>query len=314
MGRALSGDLRLRVLKASAEGMSARQAAARFGVGVSSAIRWIARAKIGELAPRPQGRRRASSLDAHEAFIGGLIEERKDITLNEMVERLLAEQSVRISRSALSAWLRGRGWTFKKKSAHALEQDRPDILKRRRAWFEGQLDLDPAKLVFIDETGLSTKMARLRGRAPRGERCRAGVPHGHWKTTTFTGALRLTGMTAPFVYDGAMNGNVFLAYVEQVLVPTLSKDDIVVMDNLPAHKAGGVRDAIEAAGASLLYLPPYSPDFNPIENAFAKLKALLRAKAERTITALWNTVGSVLDLFTPAECANYFKAAGYDPD
>ena len=168
--------------------------------------------------------------------------------------------------------------------------------------------------MFIDETGLSTKMARLRGRALRGERCRAGVPHGHWKTTTFTGALRLTGMTAPFVYDGAMNGTVFLAYVEQVLVPTLSKDDVVVMDNLPAHKAAGIRDAIEAAGASLLYLPPYSPDFNPIENAFAKLKALMRAKAERTIAGLWDTVGAILERFTPDECANYFKAAGYDPD
>lgn len=157
-------------------------------------------------------------------------------------------------------------------------------------------------------------MARLRGRAPRGERCRAGVPHGHWKTTTFTGALRLTGMTAPFVYDGAMNGNVFRAYVEQVLVPTLLPGDVVVMDNLPAHKAAGVREAIERVGARLLFLPPYSPDFNPIENAFARLKALLRAKAERTIAALWNTVGSIVDLFTPAECANYFKAAGYDPD
>jgi len=157
-------------------------------------------------------------------------------------------------------------------------------------------------------------MARLRGRSPRGERCRAGVPHGHWKTTTFTGALRLTGMTAPFVYDGAMNGNVFRAYVEQVLVPTLSEGDIVVMDNLPAHKAAGIRDAIEAAGATLMFLPPYSPDFNPIENAFAKLKALMRAKAERTITALWDTVGSVVQLFSPAECANYFKAAGYEPD
>jgi transposase len=168
--------------------------------------------------------------------------------------------------------------------------------------------------VFIDETGLSTKMARLRGRALRGERCRAGVPHGHWKTTTFTGALRLTGMTAPFVYDGAMNGTVFLAYVEQVLVPTLRPGDVVVMDNLPAHKAAGVRGAIDAVGASLLYLPPYSPDFNPIENAFSKLKARLRAKAERTIAALWDTVGSLIDLFTPTECANYFKAAGYGPD
>ena len=195
-----------------------------------------------------------------------------------------------------------------------MEQNRPDVLKRRRAWFDGQLDLNPAKLVFIDETGLSTKMARLRGRAPRGERCRAGVPHGHWKTTTFTGALRLTGMTAPFVYDGAMNGNVILAYVEQVRVSALAAGDVVIMDNLPAHKAAGVRDAIEVAGASLLYLPPYSPDFNPIENAFAKLKALLRAKAERTIAALWDAVGPLLDLFTQAECANYFKAAGYDPD
>ncbi len=187
-------------------------------------------------------------------------------------------------------------------------------MKRRRAWFEGQLDLDPAKLVFIDETGLSTKMARLRGRAPRGERCRAGVPHGHWKTTTFTGALRLTGMTAPFVYDGAMNGNVFLAYIEQVLVPTLSRGDVVVMDNLPAHKPASVRDAIEKAGAKLIFLPPYSPDFNPIENAFSKLKALLRAKAQRTIKALWDAVGPLLDAFTPTECANYFRAAGYEPD
>jgi transposase len=157
-------------------------------------------------------------------------------------------------------------------------------------------------------------MARLRGRALRGERCRAGVPHGHWKTTTFTGALRLTGMTAPFVYDGAMNGVVFLAYVEQVLAPTLTPGDVAVMDNLPAHKSGGVREAIEAAGANLMFLPPYSPDFNPIENAFAKLKALLRARAERTIAALWDTVGALVDLFTPTECANYFKAAGYEPD
>lgn len=121
-------------------------------------------------------------------------------------------------------------------------------------------------------------------------------------------------MTAPFVYDGAMNGNVFRAYVEQVLVPTLSEGDIVVMDNLPAHKAAGIRGAIEAAGATLMFLPPYSPDFNPIENAFAKLKALMRAKAERTITALWDTVGSLVELFSAAECTNYFKAAGYDPD
>lgn len=186
-------------------------------------------------------------------------------------------------------------------------------MKRRQAWFDNQLDLDPERLVFIDETGLNTKMARLRGRSLKGERCRAGIPHGHWKTTTFTGALRLSGMTAPMVLDGAMNGTAFLAYVEQVLAPTLKPGDIVIMDNLPAHKAVGVREAIEIAGATLRYLPPYSPDFNPIENAFAKLKTLLRAKAERTIDALWNAVGELIPLFEPEECANYFAACGYDP-
>jgi transposase len=195
-----------------------------------------------------------------------------------------------------------------------VEQERPDILKQREDWSDAQPGLDPARLIFIDETGLSTKMARLRGRAPRGERCLAGVPHGHWKTTTFTGALRLTGMTAPFVYDGAMNSAVFLAYVEQVLVPTLEPGDVIVMDNLAAHKTAAIRRAIEEAGARLLFLPPYSPDFNPIENAFAKLKALLRARAERTIGALWDAVGSILDAFTPTECSNYFKAAGYEPN
>lgn len=185
---------------------------------------------------------------------------------------------------------------------------------RRQAWFDGQHDLDPAKLVFIDETGLSTKMARLHGRALRGERCRAAIPHGHWKTTTFTGALRLTGMTAPFVLDGPMNGAAFLAYVEQVLVPTLKPGDVVIMDNLPAHKPVAVREAIEQVGARLEFLPPYSPDFNPIENAFARLKALMRKAAKRTVEELWNAVGNLIDVFTPTECANYFKAAGYEPE
>lgn len=194
-----------------------------------------------------------------------------------------------------------------------MEQERPGLLKQRQEWFDDQLDLDPERLVFIDETGLNTKMARIRGRAPKGERCRADIPHGHWKTTTFTGALRITGMTAPMVLDGAMNGAAFLAYVEQVLAPTLSPGDVVIMDNLPAHKVSGIREAIKATGATRRYLPPYSPDFNPIENAFSKLKALLRARAERTIDALWTAVGEVIDLFTPAECANYFAACGYDP-
>ncbi len=166
--------------------------------------------------------------------------------------------------------------------------------------------------MFIDETGATTKMARLRGRAPRGERCYASVPHGHWKTTTFTAGLRRSGLIAPMVLDGPMDGAAFIAYVEQVLVKELTPGDVVIMDNLPAHKVSGVRQAIEAAGARLLYLPPYSPDFNPIEMAFSKLKAILRKAAARTVENLWNAIANALDAFSPAECQNYFKAAGYD--
>jgi transposase len=185
---------------------------------------------------------------------------------------------------------------------------------RRQAWFDGQLDLDPERRVFVDETWTSTNMARLRGRALNGERLRAGIPYGHWKTTTFVAGLRLTGMMATMVLDGPINHIAFEAYVEQVLVPELGPGDIVVMDNLSSHKSPAVRQAIEAAGASLLHLPPYSPDFNPIENAFAKLKALLRAAAERTVDGLWSTIGDLIDRFTPDECANYFAAAGYEPE
>jgi transposase len=157
-------------------------------------------------------------------------------------------------------------------------------------------------------------MARTHGRAARGERRRAPVPHGHWKTTTFVAGLRTTGMTAPMVLDGPINGAAFQAYVDQVLVPKLRPGDVVVMDNLGSHKGAGVRPAIEAAGASLLYLPPYSPDFNPIENAFAKLKSALRTAAARSVEALWDVIGGLIGTFTPNECANYFAAPGYDPD
>jgi transposase len=201
-----------------------------------------------------------------------------------------------------------------KKTAHASEQDRPDVKAKREAWFESQLDLDPEKLIFIDETWTTTNMARKCGRAQRGERLRAGVPHGHWKTTTFVAGLRMTGMVAPMVLDGPINGLWFQAYVDQVLGPSLSPGDIVIMDNLGSHKGSKVRAAIEAVGARLLYLPPYSPDFNPIENAFSKLKALLRKAAERTVDALWDRIGALLGEFSPNECANFFAAAGYEPD
>lgn len=157
-------------------------------------------------------------------------------------------------------------------------------------------------------------MTRAYGRAPRGQRLRMGAPHGHWKTTTFVGALSLRGMIAPFVISGPINRAAFEAYVEAVLVPELRPGDIVVIDNLSSHKGTQTRALIEAAGVELMFLPPYSPDFNPIENAFAKMKALLRKAAERTVEGLWSAIGRIVQTFTPQECANYFAAAGYDPD
>jgi transposase len=171
--------------------------------------------------------------------------------------------------------------------------------------------MNPTRLVFLDETWATTNMARRYGRAPRGERVIASVPHGHWMTSTFVAGLREDAITAPLVIDGAMNGETFRAYIEQFLAPTLAPGDIVIMDNLPSHKVAGVREAIEARGASLIYLPPYSPDLNPIEQAFAKLKALLRKAAPRTVEALWTVIGEALSAFSPNECANYLANAGY---
>lgn len=183
----------------------------------------------------------------------------------------------------------------------------------RAAWRERQPHLNATQLVFIDETWATTNMARRYGRSPRGQRLVASVPHGHWKTSTFLAALRHDSLTAPCVLDGAINGAAFRAYVEQFLAPTLKPGDLVVLDNLSSHKVAGVREAIEARGASLLYLPPYSPDLNPIEHVFAKFKGLLRKAAARTIDALWDAIGEATRAFSSAECANYLADAGYVP-
>jgi len=200
-----------------------------------------------------------------------------------------------------------------KKSLHAAEQQRPDVAAAREVWRERQPSLDPDRLVFIDETWATTNMTRRYGRAPRGQRLVAPVPHGHWKTSTFVAGLRTNGLTAPLVVDGAMNGDIFRSYVEQVLAPTLGPGDIVILDNLGSHKVAGVREGIEARGASLVYLPPYSPDLNPIEQAFAKLKALLRKIAARTVSALWDALGDIVQRFNPQECVNYLANTAYVP-
>ena len=198
-----------------------------------------------------------------------------------------------------------------KKTVHGAEQNRWDVARRRYWWKKYQNRIDLSRLVCIDETWTKTNMAPIRGWGVKGERLRAFVPHGHWKTLTFIAALRHDAITAPCVFDGPINGISFLSYVEQFLVPTLKQGDIVVMDNLGSHKGAAVKAAIKAAGARLLFLPPYSPDLNPIEQVFAKLKHLLRKAKERTVEATWKRTGALLDLFEPQECSNYFRNAGY---
>jgi transposase len=191
------------------------------------------------------------------------------------------------------------------------EQSRPDIARKRQRWKKHQERIDPARLVFIDETWVKTNMAPLHGWGPRGQRLPARVPHGHWKTLTFVAALRLDRIDAPFVIDGPINGELFTLYVERVLLPTLAKGDVVILDNLGSHKGQAARRAIRRAGAHLIFLPPYSPDLNPIEQFFAKLKHLLRKAEPRTVEATWRKVGELLDAFSPAECANYLRNSGY---
>ena len=191
------------------------------------------------------------------------------------------------------------------------ERDRPEVAQRRAKWVKYPNKIEPERLVFIDETWTRTNMAPLRGWAPLGMRLKAKVPHGHWKTATFLAALRHDRIDAPWLLDGPIDGEAFQTYVEQVLVPTLRPGDIVIMDNLGSHKGKAVRRLIRAVGAKLIFLPKYSPDLNPIEQVFAKLKHLLRKAAARTIEAVWAAIGEALNAFKPKECANYFENSGY---
>jgi transposase len=188
------------------------------------------------------------------------------------------------------------------------------VKAKRQAWFDEQSGLDPEHLIFLDECGTSTKMARRYGRSKRGERCRAPIPHGHWKSTTLVAGLSLKGIVAPTIIDGPMDGRMFRAYVEQVLVPELKPGDIVVLDNLPAHKVSGIGQILQNVGATLRFLPPYSPDFNPIENAISQIKSILKKIAARTKDALDQGIAEAIDAVTAQHTENYFKAAGYEYD
>ncbi len=278
MVRPLSDDLRIRLVEAVEPGGTIRAVGERFGVNPSSVSkihqRWR---RTGSVTAAPMGGDcRSGSTEAHGPRILALLEGQPDLTLDEICAAL-----------------------------------RPAGVALRQRWRQEQHQLTPERLVFLDETWASTAMARPRGRAPRGKRLVSAVPHGHWKTTTFVAGLRQSGVVAPLVLDGPMNGEVFRACVEQMLAPTLQPGDVVITDNLSAHKVDGIRQAIEAQGAKLVYLPPYSPDLNPIEQLFAKLKALLRKAAARTVSTLWAAIGVLLQSFEPDECANYFRHAGY---
>jgi transposase len=200
-----------------------------------------------------------------------------------------------------------------KKSLRAAERKRADVARARRRWVREQGLLDPAHLVFIDETAIATNMVRLNGWNPRGERLVGDVPMGYWETVTFIAGFRQTGIVAPMLIKGPMNGQAFLAYIEEFLVPTLKRRDIVVFDNVSFHKVSGVEEAIQTGGASLRYLPQYSPEFNPIELVFHPLKAVLRKAAERTIEGLERRAASFIRALKPSECIGYFRHAGYEP-
>jgi transposase len=311
-GKPYSQDLRERVFAAADDGEPVGRIAELLRVSVSYVSKVLSRRRrTGQTTALAQRCHVPPRLaDLHDV-IQAQVTTRPDATIAELRAWLCKTHQVSASTGLMWKTLAALDLTFKKKSLRAAEQDRPDVAKARKEWRDKQPSLTPSKLVFIDETWTRTNMTRRYGRAPRGKRLVDAVPHGHWKTSTFIGALRCDAVTATGVFDGAINGGLFLAYVEQVLVPTLRPGDVVIMDNLRSHKVAGLREAIEAAGASLLFIPPYSPDLNPIEQAFAKLKALLRAKAIRTVDALWKALGSLVDCFTPEECANFLRHDGY---
>ena len=306
--RAYSIDLRERVLADSDLGMPTKGVAAKYRVCPA----WVRRLKqrrrqTGSISPKAQRHGPLPRRSEQAARVAEAVANAPDATLDE----LRRDNALPISAASLWRVIRELGLTFKLKSLRAAEQDRPDVKRLRDAWAAKLAGVAAEHLVFLDETSATTKMTRRRGRCARGKRHVMKVPHGHWKTTTLVVALRLAGLEAPTVIDGAMNGDLFLAYVEQQLVPKLREGDVVVMDNLASHKKAGVEAAIEAVGARVVYLPPYSPDFNPIELAFSKLKALLRKAGERTVDGLWKLLGRLMDEITAADRRNYFIHCGY---
>jgi transposase len=310
MGKPYSLDLRTRVVAAIEGGMSRNQAAKRFGVAISTAIGWTRRVEeTGSVASGQMGGHKPRAISGeHAVWLAQRIRE-ADFTLRGLVVEL-GERGLRVDYRSVWEFVHAEKLSFKK-SVVAGERSRPDIARRRAQWTKYQGRIDPERLVFIDETWTRTDMAALRGWAPRGQRLAAKVPHGRWKTMTFLAALRHDRIEAPWFIEGPIDGESFRTYIERVLRPTLRHGDIVVMDNLGSHKGKIVRQLIRSAGAKLLFLPKYSPDLNPIEQVFAKIKHLLRKAAARTVEAVCAAIGQALKAFTPEECGNYLANSGY---
>ena len=306
-----SKEFRREVLAACDAGDGTRKVALRFQVSES----WVRRIKQvrrdqGRLAPKLT-RDRRKTWEPYAAWILAQLDRRPDIYLRELQVAAQQELGWEVSDVTLSRACRAHAADAKKKTLLAIEQQREDVVEGRRQWAAAQLTIDPDRVVFLDETWAKTNLTRRYGRSPRGARLVARVPYGRWETTTFLGAMRSTGFVAPLCVEGAINGPLFLAWVQQHLVKSLRTGDIVVMDNLSSHKTPGVVTALEAVGAQVRYLPPYSPDLNPIELAFSKFKKLLRDGAQRTTEKLWDLCSQVLDLFSESECRNYLRHCGY---
>src|SRR5271156_3611576 len=313
MGKPYSMDLRERVVAAvDPGGLSCHRAAAQFGVGVNTAILWVRRFReTGSVAPGQMGGHKPKKISGkHRDWLLERTRAR-DFTLRGLVAEL-AERGLKVDYRSVWEFVHAENLSFKK-TVVAGERDRPDVARRRAQWTKYQDRLEAERLVFIDETWTKTNMAPLRGWGPRGQRLVGRVPHGHWNTTTFLAALRHNRIEAPWLLDGPIDGATFRIYVEQVLLPTLRPGDIVIMDNLGSHKSRAVRQLIRSAGAKLFFLPKYSPDLNPIEQVFAKIKHLLRKAAARTVETVCTAIAEILGSFTPAECANYFRNSGYEP-
>ena len=306
-----SSDLRERIVAARDEGYSAAEVGQRFKVSKRSVERyWKQYQQSGHILPKQRGGYKKSRLAGHDDKLKQWIADQPDLTLEELKGLCADQLGVKIGLNALWQRLDKLGLSFKK-TLHASEQERADVIAKRRWWRQQQARWNPQRLVFVDETGLNTTMTRRYGRAMRSRRCLGFAPHGHWHTSTFIAALRLDRLEAPWLLDGPMNGSAFLLYLERILIPTLQPGDMVICDNLSSHKNAAVRDRLEAAGASLHYLPPYSPDLNPIEMAFAKLKAMLRKTAARSFDTILQAVAEAIKQYPKKQCKAFFRHAKY---